>query len=114
LGTGLETVRAKAALEVDSARLELATKRAELDAASTAEREALASHVATVHGRFEALVAYARALESRLVSAEARRGELEAKLEELVAEVRGQALSGEIPPPMELPTAPIVAPTSTD
>ena len=70
--------------------------------------------VTTVHSRFEALVVYARALESRLVSAEARRGELEVKLEELVDVVRSHALSGEIPPPMELPNAPIGAPTSTD
>ncbi len=110
----LEAARASAALEVDVARHELAARRAELELASSAEREALASHVTTVHSRFEALVVYARALESRLVSAEARRGELEVKLEELVDVVRSHALSGEIPPPMELPNAPIGAPTSTD
>lgn len=107
----VEAAKAQAATDLADAQGLLANKQAQLEAASASEREALASHVATVHSRFEALVAYARALESRLVSAESRRGEIEAKLESLVTEVRSHALSGEIPPPMDLPRAPS---TTTD
>lgn len=114
LQSELRAVQTRSAAELEDARRELTAKKGELEAANTSEREALASHVATVHSRFEALVVYARALESRLVGAESRRGELEAKLEELVAEIRMHALSGEIPPPMELPTAPTATPLPTD
>jgi len=107
----VEAAQAQATTDLTNAQAELAARRAKLEAANATEREALASHVATVHSRFEALVAYARALESRLVSAETRRSELEVKLEALVAEVRSHALSGEIPPPMDLPTAPQLNPT---
>lgn len=91
-----------------AAKSESQAERERVIAAHASEREALATHVATVHARFEALVVYARALESRLVDAEARRGTLESQLELLLGEVRSQALSGEIPPPMELPSVPVI------
>ncbi len=92
-----------------AAKSEIQAERERVMALHASEREALATHVTTVHTRFEALVAYARALESRLVDAESRRGTVEARLEELLGEVRSQALSGEIPPPMDLPSAPELA-----
>ncbi len=107
--TDLETRKAEleqkiAALEARIGESEAAQARGKSEHA--AEREALASHVATVHSRFEALVQYARALEARLVSAEGLRAATEAKLEGLVGELRAQTLSGEVPPAMELPSAP--------
>lgn len=104
-----ETLRAEAANEIATARAvanEIEAQRQQAIATHASEREALASHVAVIHSRFEAVVGYARALEARLVMAESRRGAVEAKLEEMIAEVRAQALSGEVPPPMDLPSAP--------
>ncbi len=90
-----------------AAKLEIQAQREQVNAQHTSEREAMTSHVSAVHARFGALVAYARGLESRLVEAEVRRGTVEARLEELLEDVRSQALSGEIPPPMDLPPRPI-------
>lgn len=104
-----ETLRTEAGKEIATARAvanEIEAQRQQAIATHASEREALASHVSVIHSRFEAVVGYAHALEARLVMAESRRGALEAKLEELVAEVRTQSLAGEVPPPMDLPSAP--------
>lgn len=69
--------------------------------------QAMSDHAEVVAERFEALRVYAKRLEGRLIEAEARRAELEAKLEGLLSEVRAQALYGEVPPPMEIPLAPV-------
>lgn len=69
--------------------------------------DAMAEHAELVAERFEALRIYAKRLEGRLIEAEARRAELEAKLEGLLSEVRAQALYGEVPPAMEIPLAPV-------
>lgn len=69
--------------------------------------QAMTEHADVVAERFEALRVYARRLEGRLIEAEARRAELEARLEALLSEVRAQALYGEVPPVMEIPLAPV-------
>jgi len=102
----LEEIRtqSKAALEAAKADAQRDVEAARAQAA--AERAALTSHASQVRERFEALVAYARVLESRLVTAEERRAEIETRLEAMAADVRAQRLAGEVPPSMDLPPPP--------
>jgi chromosome segregation ATPase len=72
-------------------------------AAAEARHASLEAHLALVAARFEAIVAYAKRVENRLVSAEGTRIAAEFQLERLLAEVRAAAQVGEIPPPFELP-----------